>query len=120
MFKFPSVVLEKIKKYLLFRKKETEKKIETFKKEDPFNDTERLIDNAAIDTEVKEQVGHERIEVLKKEMEKTLASIKKALAKVGLGRYGFCERCGKMIDTARLTIHPLAERCTECENKKGK
>lgn len=120
MFKFPSGVLTKIKKYLLFRKKETEKKIETLKKEDPFNDPERLVDNAAVDTEVKEQIGHERIEVLKREMEKTLAAIKKTLAKVGIGKYGFCEYCGKMIDTARLSIYPLADRCAKCEKNKNK
>lgn len=120
MFKFPSAVLSQIKKYLLFQKKETEKKLENLKKEDPFNDPDRLIDNAAIDTEVKEQVSHERIEVLKKELEKTLAAIKKTLAKIGIGKYGFCERCGKLIDTTRLSVHPLAERCSDCEKKGNK
>ena len=117
MFKFPTAVLLQIKKYLLFRKKETEKKLENLKKEDPFSDPDRLVDNAAIDTEVKEQMGHERVEVLKKELEKTLAAIKKSLAKIGIGKYGFCERCGKMIDTARLSVHPLADKCANCEKK---
>lgn len=121
MFKFPPAVLLKVKKYLLFRKKETEKKLEALKKEDPFNDPDRLVDNAAIDTEVKEQISHERVEVIKKELEKTLAAIKKALAKIGIGKYGFCERCGRMIDTARLTAYPLADKCADCEEKiKGK
>ena len=117
VFKFPQAVLNQIKRYLLFRQKETEKKIEILKKEDPFADPDRLVDNAAIDTEVKEQVGHERTEVLKKELEKTLAAIKKALAKIGIGRYGFCDNCGKLIDTKRLSVYPLADKCAECETK---
>lgn len=117
VFKFPASVLKKIKKYLLFKKEQTEKKLEDLKKEDPFNDPDRLIDNAAIDTEVKEQVGHERIEAIKRELERTLAAVKKALAKIGIGKYGFCENCGKLIDTERLAIYPLADRCTECEKK---
>ena len=119
MFKFPSGVLSQIKRYLLFRQKQTEKKIKTLKEEDPFNDPDRLVDNAAIDTEVKEQVGHERVEIIKKELEKTLAAIKKSLSKIGIGKYGFCDKCGKLIDTKRLSVYPLADKCAACE-KKGK
>lgn len=118
--KFPSAVLQKVKKYLLFWQKHTEKKLEVLQKEDPFNDPDRLNDNAAIDTEVKEQVGHERNQVIKKELEKTLAAIRKSLSKIGVGKYGICENCGKMIDTDRLQVYPLADRCTKCQEKKGK
>lgn len=120
MFKFPGSVLQKIKKYLLFRKKETEKKLDSLKKEDPFNDPDRLVDNAAIDTEVKEQMGHERVEAIKNELEKTLAAIKKNLAKIGIGKYGFCEKCHKMIETDRLSVYPLADKCADCAKKEVK
>ncbi|MBI4999870.1 hypothetical protein HZB97_03835, partial [Candidatus Gottesmanbacteria bacterium] len=62
MFRFPINILKPIEDYLKKQKVDTEKKITSLEKEDPFVDTDRLIDNAAVDTEVKEQVGHERIE----------------------------------------------------------
>jgi RNA polymerase-binding transcription factor DksA len=120
MFKFPINILKPIEDHLKRQKAETEKKMVSLAKEDPFADTDRLIDNAAVDTEVKEQVGHERIEAIKLELSKNLIRIRKALTKIRIGKYGVCERCGKMIDTDRLAIMPAAELCLECEKKKEK
>ena len=118
--KFPINILKPIEDYLKKQKTDTEKKIVELTKEDPFGDTDRLTDNAAIDTEVKEQVGHERIEAIKLEMTKNLIRIRKALTKIKIGKYGTCESCGKMIDTDRLAVMPTAEFCLECEKKKEK
>ncbi len=120
MFKFPINILKPIEDHLKKQKVETEKKMAELTKEDPFGDTDRLIDNAAVDTEVKEQVGHERIEAIKLELSRNLVRIRKALTKIRIGKYGICERCGKMIDTDRLAVMPSAELCLDCEKKKEK
>src|SRR5690606_25537837 len=86
-------------------------------KEDPFSDTDRVDNNAAVDTEVAEQMGHERVQAIKLEVDKGLINIRKALTRIKVGSYGTCARCGKLIDTDRLAINPTAEYCVECEKK---
>lgn len=104
-----------VKKYLEGRKRELEKRSETLTSEDPFNDTERLSDNAASDTEAREEVGHERVEALKTELGLQLARVKRALSKIGIGKYGYCDNCGKQIAEDRLKAFPMAEYCLSCE-----
>lgn len=120
MFKFPINLLKPIESFLKQEKANTEKEMVQLSTEDPFNDTDRLMDNASIDTEVKEQVGHERIEAIKLELSRNLVRIRKALTKIKIGKYGTCEKCGKIIDTDRLAVMPTAEFCLECEKKKEK
>ncbi len=120
MFKFPINILKPIEDHLKKQKAQTEKQMDRLVKEDPFGDTDRLIDNASIDTEVKEQVGHQRVEAIKLELSRNLVRIRKALTKIKIGKYGICERCGKMIDTDRLAVMPTAELCLDCEKKKEK
>ncbi len=120
MFKFPLNILKPIEDHLKKEKVETEQRMAKLAKEDPFEDTDRLMDNAAIDTEVKEQEGHERISAIKLELSRNLVRIRKALTKIKIGKYGLCENCGKMIDTDRLAVMPTAEFCLECEKKKEK
>ena len=104
-------------KYFEKQKKKTEKQLSSVKEEDPFADTDRLIDNAASDTEAKEQFGHLRAESLKKQLISRLQKIEKALFRVKKGKYGSCEKCGKMINTDRLAANPTATLCLDCEKK---
>lgn len=120
MFKFPINILKPIENFLKKQQKETVQKMASLSTEDPFSDTDRLNDNAAADTDAKEQIGHERIEAIKRELSKNLVRIRKALTKIKIGRYGICEGCRKMIDTDRLAVMPEAELCLECEKKKEK
>lgn len=117
MIKFPTHLLKPLQRYLEERKKETEKELKNLEAEDPFADTDRLVDNAASDTDVKEQVSHQRVEVIMAELSRNLVRIRKALTKIGVGRYGICEKCGKMIDTERLAAMPTAELCIDCARK---
>jgi len=120
-FRFPENILNLVKKQLELKKKKTEEKIKIVEAEDPFSDADRLTDNASSDSDVKEQCGHARATAVKRELERTLVRIKKTLARIGLGRYGFCEKCGKMIDTDRLALMPTADLCIKCAKKeKGK
>lgn len=117
-FRFPKQILVQIKKQLEWKRRKTEEEIKKIEKEDPFSDTDRLLDNASSDSDVKEQYGHARVTAIKRELERTLVRIKKTLARIGLGNYGFCEKCGKMIDTDRLAAMPTAELCIDCANRK--
>lgn len=43
-----------------------------------------------------------------------IASVKRALARVGDGSYGTCARCGERIADARLEARPEAALCISC------
>ncbi len=47
----------------------------------------------------------------------TLFSIDHALRKIAQGRYGICEKCGKLIEKRRLKIIPYARFCIKCTAK---
>jgi DnaK suppressor protein len=46
---------------------------------------------------------------------RALAEIELALARLGHGRFGRCERCGGAISAPRLTRTPQARYCLSCE-----
>lgn len=46
---------------------------------------------------------------------RALAEIEAALARLGSGRFGRCERCGGVVSAARLTRVPQARYCGSCE-----
>lgn len=115
---FPSQILKPIVKFLHLEEKKLEERKKSFDKADPFSNTDRLSDNAAVDTDADEQFTHARIEAMKKEVDRKLINIKKALAQIKIGKYGICENCGKMIDTDRLMVKPEATLCVICEKEK--
>lgn len=115
--KFPLKILLPLKKQLQVEEKKLNDRKKNLEAEDPFNDKDRLTNNAAIDTDAAEETGHDRIAALKLEVEKTLINIRKTLTKIKLGRYGLCEQCGQMIDTDRLAIDPTASLCIKCAAK---
>lgn len=117
---FPAHILEPVRKFLSREARRLEKRKRTLEKEDPFADTTRLADNAASDADAAEQFGHARSEAMRKEIDRRLIDIRKALTKIKIGKYGICEKCGKMIDTDRLMIKPEATSCISCERKKEK
>ncbi|OGY20327.1 MAG: hypothetical protein A2900_04580 [Candidatus Chisholmbacteria bacterium RIFCSPLOWO2_01_FULL_50_28] len=118
MFAFPAQVLAPIRQYLLSAKKRLELRRRTIRSEDPFSNPDRVDDNAATDADAAEISGHDRAEALRYEVDRRLITIRKALTKIKIGRYGLCENCGKMIDTDRLAVNPMAELCMDCEKKR--
>ena len=118
MVKFPQSVLSQISGYLEERRKSLEKRIGELKKEDPFEDKTRLLDQASDDSEAQSKAGHERTTALSKQLNVALIETKKALTKIKIGKYGICENCGKMIDTDRLAAMPTARLCLSCEKKR--
>lgn len=117
---FPAKVLEPVRNFLAGEAKKLEKRQEELTKTDPFSDPRRLVDNAAPDTDAAEQVGHEQVSALKEQVGRRLIQIRKALTRIKLGKYGICEKCGKMVDTDRLMVMPEATLCAECAKKSQK
>lgn len=118
--KFPNNLLKPVGEFLnaqLVNLKTHKKKISS---EDPFNDKQRTLDNASPDSEAEEQFGHARVLAIKDELNNKSTQIKKALARLKIGKYGICEDCGNMIDTDRLAVFPEATMCVKCEKKREK
>ena len=120
MQNIPKTLLAPVANFLKWRMASLEKKKKAIAEEDPFNDTERLNDNASPDTDAAEQFGHARSTAIKDELARKIIQIKKALTRVKIGKYGICEDCGKLIDTDRLMVYPEATLCVSCEKKREK
>jgi hypothetical protein len=64
--KFPQEILKQIQEHLVTEKRKIETTLSSLKSQDPYSDPDRLNDNAASDTEAKEESSHERMEALVK------------------------------------------------------
>jgi RNA polymerase-binding transcription factor DksA len=117
---YPEEVLKPVKEHLLSRLFGLEKRRKEISDTDPFKDTSRLDDNAAMDADAAEQVEHLQASALKMAIDKSMVQVRKALTMIKIGRYGICERCGKMIDTDRLVIMPETTLCVDCEKSREK
>ena len=116
-FSFPVQVLQPIRDYLMSRQQKLEQRKQKLTAEDPFTDTSRVDDNAALDADAAEISGHDRVAALRMEVDKALIEVRKTLTRMKLGRYGLCTNCGEMIDTDRLAIDPTMEVCVKCGQK---
>ena len=105
---------------LFYHWPDLEKKKSKLSEEDPFEDRDRVNDNAAIDADAAEQFGHMRVSALKRAYDRTGIQIRKALSRIKIGKFGLCDNCGKFIDTDRLMILPETTLCVECEKRKEK
>ncbi len=110
---FPMRLLSPIKVFLekeLVRLKRHKKQL---KKEDPFFDENRASENS-LEEDLDEQIGHFDNEVKVKFLSKRIAQFRTALTRMKIGKYGICEKCGKIIDTDRLAVKPEATNCIKC------
>lgn len=113
---FPSAVLKQLVSYLKGEEKRLKVTKKELRREDPFIVGGRDMDNS-VDSDVAENVEHDRSFAMRKSVAKSIISIRKTLTRIKLGKYGICSNCGKMIDTDRLAIKPTAEYCISCEAK---
>lgn len=100
--------LKHFEEKLLALQKRIQNEILKLKKGDPFADEDRVMDNAAADTDAREEMDHVTIEAELKELTDRLAEVQHALKKIPEGTYGICEKTGKAIPKARLEIMPEA------------
>jgi RNA polymerase-binding transcription factor DksA len=117
---YPEEVLRPVRDYLSRRLFGLEKRKKELAKEDPYADKDRLDDNAAMDADAAETTGHMEVSALRQTVDRSTIQIRKALTRIKIGKYGVCERCGKMIDTDRLMIMPETTVCIDCERKREK
>jgi len=116
--RFPATLLKPVGLFLKARLKTLEKTRKRITKQDPFEDTSRLVDNASPDTDAAEQFGHARASAMKEQLDKKIIQTRKALSMIKIGKYGICEDCGQMIDTDRLMVYPEATLCAKCQAKR--
>ncbi len=109
--------VDELRLKLLRTEEELVKKISELKKDDPFLDPEHANDNAAVDTDVREQLDHETIEAQVVSLQKKLDRVAYALKKILKDKYGECESCGKQIKIERLDLVPEAKYCIDCEKR---
>ena len=87
------------------------------KKDDPFLAGDRSNENS-FEEDLDEQIGHFDNEIKVKFLSKQIAQLRTALTRMTLGKYGICEKCGKMIDTDRLAAEPEATTCVKCTKER--
>ncbi len=120
IIKYPANVLEPVKRYLAERLGGLEKRKKEIVSEDPYTDKVRRTENAAIDAEAAEKVGHMQVSAIRRSLDRSIIQVRKALSRIKFGKYGVCESCGKMIDTDRLMVMPETTICINCEKRREK
>ena len=58
--------------------------------------------------------GREEAQAAAEEVSRQIVETDLALAKLGNGTYGICDRCGQPIPPRRLEVLPTAARCVTC------
>lgn len=97
--------------------------IEKLKKEQALLLAELKRLREAVKSEIDIDIGEGDPEVAERETlssliqlrERKLQAINQALADLGQGTYGICERCGQPIDPQRLAVLPEATLCINCQ-----
>ncbi len=84
------------------------KQIQNLKRSDSFANPDRVDDNAAIDTDAREQEEHMTTEAEIEELRRIVKDVNVALANIDKGTYGVCEKTGRYIDKKRLQLIPYA------------
>lgn len=109
--------MKAMKKQLQKESEDIEKRIKELHEDDPFNDPGYTTDNAAVDTDVREQGAHQIIEAEINALKERKKNIAVALERIEKGRYGYCKRCNKEIPRKRLELIPETQYCVACESE---
>lgn len=119
-------LLQELKESLEKKKMAIEKELEKFAKRDEklkgdwdtrfprFNGGET--GSAALEKAADEVEEYSTLLSLEHNLETRLRDINSALEKIGKGKYGICEKCGKEIPIERLKVYPEARLCLNCEH----
>ena len=118
MLGFPTKTIKFIKDNLVKQQKEVEKDLKEIEAEDPAKEAIPESSEPGTDSYIADT--HTRIMALGDTLKKANLSIQKALAKIGKGTYGKCEKCDKQIEVGRLLAMPTAEYCLSDSSKQTK
>lgn len=112
----PHRLLSPIKMFLEKELVSLKRSKKQLKKEDPFMNENRVNENS-LEEDVDEQIGHFENEIKVKFLQKQIIQFRTALTRIKIGKFGVCEKCGKMIDTDRLAVKPEATTCIKCSKE---
>ena len=115
-------LVEELKEKLETEKNSLEKELKSFATEDKNlehnwdakfpNREDSDKDEAADDAQ-----EYDNLVSLEHSLESKLKDVNMALEKIGNGKYGICEKCGKEIEKERLKAAPEARLCMKCNRK---
>ncbi|MFA6005996.1 MAG: TraR/DksA C4-type zinc finger protein [Patescibacteria group bacterium] len=114
---YPKKVLSEVEEFFKKERAHIAKRIKQLDEGDPFKDPDHANDNADVINEVREEMAHEQTEANRESLKKRITEIDEVLKRIANGSYGYCKKCGKMINTDRLTTNPLAVLCIDCAKK---
>ncbi|MFH1326078.1 MAG: TraR/DksA family transcriptional regulator [Candidatus Falkowbacteria bacterium] len=113
--------INKIKKELLTKKKEIEKELKSFTKEDKHTKGKHrpsFVDlGSTNDDNAKEIDIYSTSLSVSKVLESDLKDIEVALKQIEKDTYGICKYCKKEIGEKRLLARPASSSCVTCKNK---
>ncbi len=84
---------------------------------DPDSDELAFADDAGFSDRSHSAEERSRLISIVKALRSNLRDVDRALAKIGAGTYGICERCGGQIGQERLVALPWALLCMDCKQK---
>lgn len=113
----PKKLLDSLKNALRQKDKQLKSAQDMLIKEDPFKPGHENDNSEAVEEAILEDSKKEVTDLSLDFVKSVRMQIRRALAKMKIGRYGVCEICGKPIDTARLKVFPEATTCLECSAK---
>ena len=116
--KYPAKLLKPLQAYLTAQKEELIRQLHELEASDPYNQPDRINDNE-LGEDSYESNEHDQVVVLKNQILSSLHEVDDTLSRIKDGSYGFCAKCGQMINTDRLAIKPTAKLCITCEKSAG-
>lgn len=119
MLGFTTKSLNTIKRLLLRQQREVEKNMKEVEEDDPAK-SPSLAETSEPGTDSYIADTHNKILVLKNNLQQISRSIKNALSKIRSRTYGKCEKCGKQIEIGRLLAIPTTALCLSCSKKATK
>ena len=84
---------------------------------DPDSDGLEFVDDAGFSDRSHSTEERSRAIAVVKALRSNLFDVDRALAKMDVGTYGSCERCGRPIASERLEALPWALLCIDCKQK---
>lgn len=91
-------------------------RLKRLRRDDPFHNTDRSL-IVEPGTDAAALFGHEQAMVMEQRLRGDLKEIELALNAIKKGTYGKCEKCGRVIEAARLEVKPSAIYCLKDERE---